>query len=34
MSLNKQINNFILNKSINEIFNYFNLRLFIKNIIK
>ena len=33
-SLNKQINNFILNKSINEIFNYFNLRLLIKNIIK
>ena len=32
--LNKQINNFIFNKSINEIFNYFNLRLFINDIIK
>ena len=32
--LNKQINNFIFNKSINEIFNYFNLRLLINDIIK
>ena len=32
--LNKQIDDFILNKSINQIFNYFNLRLFINDIIK
>ena len=34
IDLNKQINNYFFNKSINEIFNYFNLRLLINNIIK